>query len=79
MNLEVLAVQRVALPHLLDEVGFARRRSEGRDEVLMRANVVDDVPGLITPGQRIRQGTRKPPSQLVAFSPLNGVAPPSGQ
>ena len=37
------------------------------------------VPGLITPGQRIRHGTRKPPSQLVAFSPLNGVAPPSGQ
>ncbi len=37
------------------------------------------VPGLITPGQRMTHGTRKPPSQLVAFSPLNGVVPPSGQ
>jgi hypothetical protein len=36
-------------------------------------------PGAITPGHRMRQGTRKPPSQFVAFSPLNGVAPPSGQ
>ena len=24
-------------------------------------------------------GTRKAPSQFVAFSPLNGVVPPSGQ
>ena len=37
------------------------------------------VPGLMTPGQRITVGTRKPPSQLVAFSPRNGVMPPSGQ
>ena len=27
----------------------------------------------------MRHGTRKAPSQLVAFSPLNGVVPPSGQ
>jgi hypothetical protein len=33
---------------------------------------------LITPGQRITQGTRYPPSQLVFFSPLNGDVPPSG-
>ncbi len=37
------------------------------------------VPGLITPGQRTMQGTRKPPSQVVPFSPWNGVVPPSGQ
>jgi hypothetical protein len=37
------------------------------------------VPGLITPGQRITVGTRNPPSQFVAFSPRKGVLPPSGQ
>ncbi len=37
------------------------------------------VPGLITPGQRTSIGTRKPPSQVVPFSPWNGVVPPSGQ
>ena len=37
------------------------------------------VPGLTTPGQRIMQGTRQPPSQFVAFSPRNIVEPPSGQ
>ena len=36
-------------------------------------------PGLMTPGHRITQGTRQPPSQFVSFSPRNGVAPPSGQ
>jgi hypothetical protein len=30
------------------------------------------------PGQRMTQGTRQPPSELVSFSPLNGVEPPSG-
>ncbi len=35
--------------------------------------------GLMTPNHRMRVGTRKPPSQLVAFSPRNGVVPPSGQ
>ena len=37
------------------------------------------VPGLITPGQRTRQGTRKAPSQLVFFSERNQVMAPSGQ
>ena len=37
------------------------------------------VPGLITPGQRTRQGTRKAPSQLVFFSERNSVIAPSGQ
>ena len=37
------------------------------------------VPGLITPGQRTRQGTRKAPSQLVFFSLRNQVMAPSGQ
>ena len=31
------------------------------------------------PGQRMSIGTRYPPSQLVAFSPRNGVVPPSGK
>jgi hypothetical protein len=35
-------------------------------------------PGSITPGHD-QKGTRKPPSQVVPFSPLNGVMPPSGQ
>ena len=29
-------------------------------------------------GQRTSIGTRTPPSQVVAFSPRNGVTPPSG-
>ena len=37
------------------------------------------VPGLITPGQRTRQGTRKAPSQLVFFSERKCVIAPSGQ
>ena len=40
---------------------------------------LETVPGLMTPGQRIAHGTRQPPSQLVSFSPRNGVVPPSGQ
>ena len=35
--------------------------------------------GLIFPGQRMKQGTRQPPSQLVSFWPRNGVVAPSGQ
>src|SRR5215813_5441888 len=37
------------------------------------------VPGLMTPGQRIRHGARMPPSQVVSLPPLNGVTPPSGK
>ena len=37
------------------------------------------VPGLITPGQRTRHGTRKAPSQLVFFSERKWVIAPSGQ
>src|SRR6478672_7368111 len=37
------------------------------------------VPGLMWPGQRAIQGTRKPPSQAVPLVALNGVMPPSGQ
>ena len=37
------------------------------------------VPGLITPGQRMAQGTWYPPSQLVFFLPRNGDRPPSGE
>jgi hypothetical protein len=44
---------------------------------LMRSVVT--VPGVITPGQRTRPGTRKAPSQLVFFSERKGVIAPSGQ
>src|ERR1700709_1743637 len=40
---------------------------------------IETDPGLILPGQRIIAGTRKAPSQLVAFSLRNGVVAPSGQ
>jgi len=33
--------------------------------------------GLMTPGHRITIGTQNLPSQLVAFSPRNEVAPPA--
>ena len=36
------------------------------------------VPGFTTPGQRTIIGMRKPPSQVVPFSPWNGVMAPSG-
>src|SRR5262245_65342154 len=36
------------------------------------------VPGLMTPGHRITQGARMPPSQVLSFPPLKGVVPPSG-
>ena len=37
------------------------------------------VPGLTIPGHLTIIGTLKPPSQVVPFSPRNGVVPPSGQ
>jgi hypothetical protein len=40
---------------------------------------LDTVSALILPGQRTIAGTRQPPSQLVFFSPRNGVIPASGQ
>src|SRR5215510_6585605 len=36
------------------------------------------VPALMTPGQRMTQGARMPPSHVLGFPPLNGVTPPSG-
>src|SRR5215510_3053131 len=33
----------------------------------------------MTPGQRMTQGARMPPSQVVIFEALNGVMPPSGK
>jgi hypothetical protein len=39
----------------------------------------DTAPASIRPGQRTIAGTRQPPSQLVFFSPRNGVIPASGQ
>src|SRR4029079_12126677 len=37
------------------------------------------VPGLMTPGQRMTNGTRMPPSQVVSLLALKGVTPPSGK
>ena len=37
------------------------------------------VPGLMTPGQRMTNGTRMPPSQVVSLLALKGVIPPSGK
>src|SRR5262249_13634628 len=42
MDLEALAVEFMALHELRDQVWLARRGGEGRDEILMRAYVVDD-------------------------------------
>ena len=49
------------------------------DDMVSRACRFAFKDGFAKPGQRIIVGTRKPPSQLVAFSPRNGVLPPSGQ
>jgi hypothetical protein len=40
---------------------------------------LDTEPSGILPGQRTAAGTRQPPSQLVFFSPRNGVIAASGQ
>src|SRR4029453_2964097 len=37
------------------------------------------VPGLMTPGQRMTIGARRPPSRASPFCPLNGGTPPSGK
>ena len=37
------------------------------------------LPAGTLPGQRMMQGTRKPPSSAVPLPPANGVWPPSGQ
>jgi hypothetical protein len=42
VDLEGHAADRVALPDLLDQIGLPGRGREGRDEVLQRADVVDD-------------------------------------
>src|SRR5215468_3841183 len=49
MDLVGLVADFVALLHLLDEVGLAGRRREGRDEVLERSLTVDHLAGLDDP------------------------------
>src|SRR6185312_13699247 len=46
MDLEALAVERASLFQFLDQIWVAVGRREGRDEVLVRADVVDDAAGL---------------------------------
>ena len=55
----------------------AMAQSVGSQSLWLISSLVT-VPGLITPGQRTRQGTRKAPSQLVFFSLRNQVMAPSG-
>jgi hypothetical protein len=64
---------------LLD-VRVAGGGDEGRQPVHVVHDLVGpDRPASILPGQRTMAGTRQPPSQLVFFSPRNGVMPASGQ
>ena len=56
----------------------AMEASVGTQSLWLISSLVT-VPGLITPGQRTRQGTRNAPSQLVFFSERNQVMAPSGQ
>jgi hypothetical protein len=79
VNLVVDAIGRVAIAQLVDDVRLAGRCAKGRNPVVGLINWLVTVPGLITPGQRTRQGTRKAPSQLVFFSERNQVMAPSGQ
>ena len=79
VNLEGLVAGLVALLELLDDVRLAGAASSVGSMSVCEKISLDTVPGLMTPGQRIAHGTRQPPSQLVSFSPRNGVAPPSGQ
>src|SRR6187549_3640165 len=46
VDLELLAVQRAAGLQLVDHAGFSRRGRKSRDEVLVRADVIDDRSGL---------------------------------
>ena len=63
-------------------VYFAAEMLETRGETLEGKTCIvsgSGLPGSIFPGQRTMAGTRHPPSQLVFFSPKNGVAAASGQ
>ena len=70
MDLEGLAVELVALHQLRDQIGLARRRGKGRDEVLVRADVVDDRAGLdhAGPADQARNAERAfPVGRLLAL------------
>ena len=80
MHLEVLARRVIALQQLVLDGGLAGRGDQCRCPILRGEDVVDlGMRGGTSPGQRTIAGTRYPPSQLVFFSPLKGVVPPSGQ
>ena len=58
MDLEGLVADLHALEQLLLHVRDARRGQQRGQHVFVREDVVVTVPGLMTPGQRIAQGTR---------------------
>jgi hypothetical protein len=63
---------------LRGDVPHAGRGGERREHVLVLWMPLETLPFGIRAGQRTSIGTRTPPSQVVAFSPRNGVVPPSG-
>jgi hypothetical protein len=70
MDLEGLPIELVALAKLRQEVGLARRSSEGRDEVFVGTNVVDDRARLDCAGPADQAGNAErtlPVSRLFAL------------
>ena len=79
MDLEGLVAGLVALEQLSLMSGSPGAARSVGSQSSPANDVREMLPGLTTPGQRIRAGTRQPPSQLVFFSPRNGVVPASGK
>jgi hypothetical protein len=76
VDLEGHAADRVALPDLLDQIGLPGRGREGRDEVLQRADVVDD-PTRLDNARPPHHARHAPAAFPVGVR--NGLAPPSGR
>jgi hypothetical protein len=79
MDLEGLLSDGAAIEQLLLHVRIAGGGQQGREQVDVGADAIEDRTALILPGQRRNVGTRQAPSQLVSFCARNGVLPPSGQ
>jgi hypothetical protein len=59
----------VAFLNFLDDIRLARRCQQGWQHVVVREDVVGEtVPGLMTPGHLMADGTRQAPSQFVSCS-----------
>ena len=79
MDHEGLGAGLMPLEQLFLDVRFSGRREKGGIQSRPLTISVEYEPGLMFPGQRIRHGTRKAPSQFVFFSLREGVVPASGQ